>query len=163
MKLFQNCKGRGKGIMLEKTFRKSVINKLKEKRITVLDLGNTGTFDLFIDGTNSFFLELKIITKAGKRGFKIDPEGPSFAFTEKQSHTICKMKFPIYLLAKYDNDYFLFDSKWVKKNVKKLIEYHKEPTAIIYEFRWKEQNVPPITYDEAIHNLEKIVKKRQRI
>lgn len=147
--------------MKEETLRKKIIRDLLTKRINGINL-KSGTFDLLIEGNYPTILELKIITGGGKRGFVETEEGnmKGFTFTPDQTREILKMKFPIYVLAKDGNDYYLFEPKWVKKQVIDLKDYNR---AIIYEFRWNEKKygiVQPITYNHAINKIAKVVKSK---
>jgi hypothetical protein len=73
---------------------------------------------------------------------------------------LLKTRFPIYVLANDEHNYYLFDPKWVKFQVEDLKGRDK---AIIYESRWNDKDwnaVSPITYDVAINNIVKIVSRR---
>ena len=150
-----------KGSMNEEDLRIIVIRDLHAKGINVINF-KSGTFDLMVEGSNPIILELKMITGGGKRGFIETEEGnkKGFTLTEDQTRELLKTKFPIYVLANDGHDYYLFDPKWVKFQVEDLKEYNR---AIIYEFRWNDKDwniIAPITYDQAINNILKIVSRR---
>ena len=147
--------------MNEEDLRTIVIRDLHAKGINVINF-KSGTFDLMVEGSNPIILELKIITGGGKRGFIENGEEnkKEFTFMEDQIREILKTKFPIYVLANDEHDYYLFDPKWVKFQVEDLKGHDR---AIIYEFRWNNKDwnvVSPITYDVAINNIVKIVSRR---
>lgn len=148
--------------MKEETLRNKVIRDLKSNRINTINL-KSGTFDLMVEGRSPFFLELKILKKGGLSGFEDHREGlrKGFAFTEDQTREIFKMKFPVFVLAKDEKDYYFFNNDWVKWNVKDLEGF---PRAIIYEFRWNDKEydvIPPISYDEAISTISKLVRRKK--
>jgi len=146
--------------MLEETLRNKVIRDLQAKRINVINL-RKGTFDTLVDGTNPFLLELKVIKETERQEFK--KEEPLFEYTEDQCDEIPKAKFPVYVLAKYDNDYFLFNPKWVRKHVKMLTVDNTYDGTIINTWRRNEDDIiSSITYDEAINNISKIAKRKRK-
>jgi hypothetical protein len=147
--------------MNEEDLRTIVVRDLQAKGINVINF-KSGTFDLMVEDDNPIILELKMITGGGKRGFLETEEGnkKGFTFTEDQTRELLKTKFPIYILANDGSDYYLFDPKWVKFQVEELKRHDK---SIVYESRWNDNNwniVTPISYDNAINNIVKIVKQR---
>jgi hypothetical protein len=146
--------------MIEETLRNKVIRDLQAKKINVINF-HKGTFDTLVDGTNPFLLEMKVIKETGRQEFK--KEEPLFEYTEDQCNEIPKAKFPVYVLAKYDNDYFLFNPKWVRKHIKMLTVDDRYDRAIINEWRRNEDDVvSSITYDEAINNIAKIAQRKRK-
>ena len=146
--------------MQEETLRNKVIRDLQAKRINVINL-HKGTFDTLVDGANPFLLELKVIKETRRQEFK--KEEPLLEYTEDQCDEIPKAKFPVYVLAKYDNDYFLFNPKWVRKHIKMLTVDETYDRAIINEWRRNEDDIASsITYDEAINNIVKIAQRKRK-
>jgi len=147
--------------MNEENLRTIVIRDLQAKGINVINF-KSGTFNLIVEGNNPIILELKMITDGGKRGFiKTEKENKKgFTFTEDQMRELLKTRFPIYILANDEHNYYLFDPKWVKFQVEDL---KGRDRAIIDESRWNDTDwnaVSPITYDVAINNIVKIVSRR---
>ena len=147
--------------MNEEDLRTIVIRDLQAKGINVINFKN-GTFNLIVEGSNPIILELKMITSGGKRGFIETGEKnkKGFTFTEDQMRELLKTRFPIYVLANDEHNYYLFDPKWVKFQVEDL---KGRDRATIYESRWNDTDwnaVSPITYDVAINNIVKIVSRR---
>ena len=147
--------------MNEEDLKTIVIRDLHAKGINVINF-HKGTFDLMVEGSNPIILELKMITAAGKKGFIETEEGnkKEFTFTEDQARELKKTKFPIYVLANDEHNYYLFNPKWVRSQIEDLKEYDK---AVIYESRWNDtdwNDISPMTYDLAINNIVKIVHRR---
>ncbi len=147
--------------MNEEDLRLIVIRDLHAKGINVINFKN-GTFDLLVEDGNALILELKMITADAKRGGMKTEGGTKkgFTLTEDQVHEILKTRFPIYVLANDGHNYYLFDPKWLKSQVQNLKDHAQ---AILYESRWNDSDwssVPPITYDEAINTILKIVQRR---
>jgi len=147
--------------MNEENLRTIVIRDLQAKGINVINF-KSGTFNLIVEGNNPIILELKMITDGGKRGVvKTEKENKKgFTFTEDQMRELLKTRFPIYILANDEHNYYLFDPKWVKFQVEDL---KGRDRAIIDESRWTDTDwnaVSPITYDVAINNIVKIVSRR---
>jgi len=147
--------------MNEENLRTIVIRDLQAKGINVINF-KSGTFNLIVEGNNPIILELKMITDGGKRGVvKTEKENKKgFTFTEDQMRELLKTRFPIYVLANDEHNYYLFDPKWVKFQVEDL---KGRDRAIIDESRWNDTDwnaVSPITYDVAINNIVKIVSRR---
>ena len=105
--------------MNEEDLRTIVIRDLHAKGINVINF-KSGTFDFLVEGSNPIILELKMITGGGKRGFIGTEEGnkKGFTFTEDQMRELLKTRFPIYVLANDEHNYYLFDPKWVNFKLK---------------------------------------------
>jgi len=147
--------------MNEEDLRTIVVRDLQAKGVNVISF-KSGTFDLIVEGSNPILLELKMITDVAKRGFIDARDGnkKGFTFTEDQMRELLKTRFPIYVLANDEHNYYLFDPKWVKFQVEDL---KGRDRAIIDESRWNDTDwnaVSPITYDVAINNIVKIVSRR---
>lgn len=147
--------------MNEEDLKTIVIRDFHAKGVNVINLQN-GTFDLLVEGSNPMILELKIITNTAKKSYpgNMGENKKGFSFTEDQIHELLKTQFPIYVLANDGHNYYLFDPKWVKAQVKDLKGQDK---AILDESRWNDTDwntVPPLTYDVAINTIIKILYRR---
>ena len=105
--------------MNEEDLRTLVIRDLQAKGINVINF-KSGTFDLMVEGSTPIILELKLITGGGKSGLR-NPDSENkkgFSFTEDQMRELLKTRFPIYVLANDEHNYYLFDPKWVNFKLK---------------------------------------------
>lgn len=137
--------------MKEKEFRNNLIRDLKSRGINVINMCG-GTFDLIVEGKRPFICEVKRITSGGLRGFKESENG--FSFTKEQTSEILKMRFPPFVVAFHQKDFYFLEPDWVKREVTDLKEFE---TAIMY---FSVRPFPPAkTYAEILEEIIKFVTK----
>lgn len=141
--------------MLENEFTEKLIQDLQLKKINVVNIGG-GTFDLIIEGIRPFVCEIKRITKGGLKGYEEDKKG--FPFTKIQSKEISDMKFPPFVIAYYNDDYYFFEPDWIKKRVTDLTKVYGYDKAIINEKTKTGKPWPPAKkYDEILSEIIKFI------
>ena len=98
------------------------------KGITAISLGS-GTFDLIIEGDKQNLVELKMISY--NLGGEYDPYNKGIIFSENQTKTISRMKFPPIVVAYdyYSKDNYLIPPQSLKREFPIYPSGHK---AILY-------------------------------
>lgn len=143
------------GDMAEPEFKIKLIEDLGKRGINAVDLGETGTFDLIIEGQRPYVVELKKVTP----DYSTHMQQKGFDFRRSQHREIEKMKFPPLVIGFDDKGCYWFEPERVKTEVTERHEYYESGQAARFRTPYFEEFSNPLTYEDFLKKLVRFIKR----